>query len=275
MKTFTQYFNERQTTTLYHATTTGPNDEKLHAFMQGIQPHASTGHGQGTGTYYFTNLDQAKRHAIMLHRKWLDYTDKDPITGSEHGGRPMIVAYQDQLNPNEYELDYEVQALHILRFLKNYLPEINRYLNTHPAHGTGRLSDYTIYHIDNTVDTLRVWTTDPTTLEGPAHYYDYHQIPFDSLYEKGGHGTMSIARSLHEVLTAITQNHEIHRAYKAFTRSIQKNEKQNPTQSEPVKRAWKYTGYETKTPSQILVNTNGDQWIDARQYLAQKQKEAA
>jgi len=89
----------------YHAACTGPNLEILKSFVQvGIKTELATGHGQGKGFFVWTNRELAVKHAL----EFLSDFKK---------GYPLIITVEADVNPIDWDLDYEVHKNEILKFL--------------------------------------------------------------------------------------------------------------------------------------------------------------
>jgi len=86
-----QKIAQQQQITVYHGSSTGANNTTLQSFRQGTQ-NKGGGYGQGGGFYVWTDYATAKNHA----------------TGFGQDGYPMVLAFAVTLNPEEWDIDYEL-----------------------------------------------------------------------------------------------------------------------------------------------------------------------
>jgi hypothetical protein len=288
---------ERNAITMYHGTTTGPNNEKLQAFMnQGIQPMSASGHGQGAGFYLFTNFNTAAEHAKALmvpvnpnnmFGGHVRTQGADTVTGSGHGGAPMVIAIQDVLNPTEYQFDLEVNPQSIMGFLTNYASEINKYMpiSVSQKQRQGGVTDEaggTVYHVAFVAPDAwhrkhkKIWLLykDPSTLNPIDQQRLQHGLPpseepltrgVDYAEYSPKDGGVYSAQQINAFLQALFEKApELQQGYNSINRSAQKGLSQGSFGQDG--QAIKYIGAEPKQPSQISVFYN-NQWTDAQRYL--------
>ena len=100
---------------LYHGSNSGPDDSVLKSFQEkGVLSSLAEGYGQGAGFYVWTDRASAERQAKYI-------AAGNIATGAKKGGKPMIVELTEMLDPQNWDLDYEMQAAEISDFLyKNY-----------------------------------------------------------------------------------------------------------------------------------------------------------
>jgi hypothetical protein len=118
MKTFKHYLEERQMklfstnpVELYHATNTGADDGVLQSFKsKGITPRSSTGWGQGSGFYVFSDKNTAIKHSASIK-------DDSITTNAQQDGHPMVVTVQEIVDPEKWDLDYELNSKSIINWL--------------------------------------------------------------------------------------------------------------------------------------------------------------
>jgi len=84
----------QNTREFYHGTSSGPNNEKVISFKNGINQSVAQGYGQGSGFYVWLNKNNAINHSQEFSK----------------GGYPMIVSIQAELSPQNFDLDHEVMS---------------------------------------------------------------------------------------------------------------------------------------------------------------------
>jgi len=250
---------ERNETEFYHATTTGASGEKLNSFRdKGIVPHSASGHGQGSGYYTFTGKADAARHSMDLTSPEPKFrVGDDAVTGSRHGGDPMVVVHRGVLNPRDYDFDHEIHADMGLKFLKAYHNQINKSLDGNPL-TTPEFKVYGIY-VDPGDKFIVIWIRDPNEPgfdpSKARAWSDYVHYPIT-----GNKGDMMQAEEVGLIVRALLdQRPEIGALYKAVLRSVQKNDSKEPNKTS---RAWKYVGGQPITPSAIKVRRD-NKWGNA------------
>ncbi|MEM4239962.1 MAG: hypothetical protein QXM31_02140 [Candidatus Woesearchaeota archaeon] len=94
----------RVSLSVYHATKTGEKLEVLKSFKKmGALPGLALGYGQGAGFYVFTRLDKANQHAKEFLK--------------DVPGLPLIIVINADINPKDWDLDYELSCNFAKRFL--------------------------------------------------------------------------------------------------------------------------------------------------------------
>jgi hypothetical protein len=107
---------------VYHATFL---DHANQIVKYGVDPSRAKGFGQGAGFYVFTDLQAATRHARSLFKGSLSKQDDSISQGNPVG---VVVLQLQNLNADEWDIDYEVSMSLILKFLKKYIDEVNKYI---------------------------------------------------------------------------------------------------------------------------------------------------
>jgi hypothetical protein len=126
IKTFKQYFEDRQMmmfstkpVELYHGTTTGKDNKTLNNFKNhGIISTASGGYGQGHGFYVFSDIKSARKQAVAI-KESASYR-----MGKDNSGYPMVVAIDSILDPENWDIDYEINKNVVLKFLLNNFDKV-------------------------------------------------------------------------------------------------------------------------------------------------------
>lgn len=239
-------FIERREVELHHGTTTGADNSRRQSFEKGIDPTRSSGYGQNTGYYAYSDETKAKQHAQSL------LGPNSPKTFQQHAGKPMVVTHQAELNPRDYELDKEVQSQDLMKFFKSADDKINDMLEKNPV--TVQPGEGGTFVVPQTLhgffyhpgwNALGFWTVDTT-----APGFDFQNAQEDKDYIVIQPNNVYDATDLHYIMQALfAQAPDLKRDYDRFQRSIMKataKGKANP-------RAWKYVGQDTLTPSRISV----------------------
>ncbi len=90
---------------VYHSTSTGTNLETIKSFLGGIKTTIAKGYGQGEGFYVWTAKKLALNHFEFL---------KDYIKGY-----PLLIIINANINPDEWDIDYEVDSSAAGNFIFN------------------------------------------------------------------------------------------------------------------------------------------------------------
>lgn len=123
---------------LYHATSTGVNNERIKSFKQEGAKPTGKGHGQGGGLFVFTRLWNAKKHAVSL------LGNENILTNIEHKGNPMIVTIE------LLEIDFKLWDFDIEEHFKDILTYTSRKLEKLPnKSATFNLSDKSKKYLDD------------------------------------------------------------------------------------------------------------------------------
>lgn len=97
---------------LYHGTVTGRGDANLRSFQsQGITAR-SKGYGQGAGFFVYSDISSARKHAVGLAGGKGSYR-----THMDNSGKPMVVTVEAVLEPDEWDLDYEMNFKVVMDYL--------------------------------------------------------------------------------------------------------------------------------------------------------------
>lgn len=254
---------ERKETEFYHATTTGRGNEKLRSFTdRGIVPHSASGHGQGSGYYTFTGKKDAAHHAMGLTSPEPKFrVGDDSVSGTKHGGNPMVVIHKGVLNPRDYDFDHEVHSEYGLKFLAAYHDQINKALKGAPLD----CDEFKVYEVYVDPGKLIVfWITDPYRPGFDPNkaqaWNDYIHFPLT-----GMKGNVAAAEEIGMILKSLlAQKPEIGALYKKMLRSVQKNASKTPNS---VGRAWKYVGQDPIQPHDIKVRAD-NKWVSHPEYSA-------
>ena len=93
---------------LYHATNSGKDFSTLIRFLkEGARSDIASGYGQGQGFYVWTTLKQALEH--------VDFQKDFNLLGF-----PMVLVFEEGVNPAEWDLDYEVCAKLVIAFISGH-----------------------------------------------------------------------------------------------------------------------------------------------------------
>lgn len=91
---------------VYHATVTYKGKKWLKSFIiNGADPTIAHGFGQGCGFYVWTRQDLATYHATNFKQP-----DKNEY--------PLILIFEENINPEEWDLDYEANVFFITAFIR-------------------------------------------------------------------------------------------------------------------------------------------------------------
>jgi len=131
MITFKEWLLERQMmmfstkpVDLYHATNTGKNNSVIDSFKSsGAVSSLATGHGQGQGFYVWTDRGSAVNHAKAII--------ENPMvtTNASTEGLPMVVTIEAILEPEKWDLDYEINKKKLIEWIYDNHELVNKHLN--------------------------------------------------------------------------------------------------------------------------------------------------
>jgi hypothetical protein len=121
MRTFREFLEARQMMLfstsprdLYHGTVTGADDENLKSFRDsGAVSGKSSGYGQGSGFFVYTDAASARKQAAGIATgRGSSYRG-----GMDNKGRPMVVTVEAVLDPEDWDVDYELNHKAVMEFL--------------------------------------------------------------------------------------------------------------------------------------------------------------
>lgn len=103
---------------LYHGTVTGRDNINLESFRKrGAMSGASGGYGQGKGFFVYTDKNSARKQAVGISTGMGASYRRD----KENSGRPMIVTVEAVLEPEDWDIDYELNYKNVMDYLlKNF-----------------------------------------------------------------------------------------------------------------------------------------------------------
>lgn len=106
---------------LYHATSTGENNERIESFKkEGAKP-IGKGYGQGGGLFVFTKIESAKKHAVDI----ISLKSNVLSQNTEHKGKPMVVVIElPEIDFKEWDFDIEEHFGDILRYTSRKLEKM-------------------------------------------------------------------------------------------------------------------------------------------------------
>jgi len=91
---------------LYHGSNTGVDDSVLKSFKEkGALSNIAKGYGQGEGFYLYTEKNKAEQQAKMRVNGGSNFT----VAQGDRSGKPMVLSFDETLDPKTYDLDYELQ----------------------------------------------------------------------------------------------------------------------------------------------------------------------
>ena len=91
---------------LYHGSNTGVDDSVLKSFKEkGALSDIAKGYGQGAGFYLYTEKNKAEQQAKMRVNGGSNFT----VAQGDRSGKPMVLSFDETLDPKTYDLDYELQ----------------------------------------------------------------------------------------------------------------------------------------------------------------------
>ena len=112
-----------KTVSLFHASNTGFEDSALKSFQtEGGKSGIAEGYGQGKGLYNFTSREAAEKHAQSIMRG-------DVQTRADTRGKPMIVKFDEALDPSKFDLDYELNAGYVTKWLYDHYDDVQKILS--------------------------------------------------------------------------------------------------------------------------------------------------
>jgi hypothetical protein len=125
MKTFREFLESRQMMMfstrpreLYHGTTAGEGESTLASFRsRGVVSGASAGYGQGGGFFVYSDRSSARKHAVGIATgRGSSYR-----SGRDNGGRPMVITVEAVMEPDDWDIDYELNYRAVMEYLlKNF-----------------------------------------------------------------------------------------------------------------------------------------------------------
>ncbi len=111
-----------KTVSLFHASNTGLENSILQSFQkQGGKSGIAGGYGQGKGLYAYTSREAAEKHARNILKG-------GTLTGADIRGKPMIVKFDEALDPSKFDLDYEFNAGYVTRWIHDNFDDIQKIL---------------------------------------------------------------------------------------------------------------------------------------------------
>lgn len=102
---------------LYHGTVVGKEQVNLRSFKsKGAMP-MSGGYGQGGGFFVYSDRNSARKQAVSISTgKGSSYRND-----ADNSGRPMVVTVEVTMEPDQWDLDYELNYKLIMEYLlKNF-----------------------------------------------------------------------------------------------------------------------------------------------------------
>lgn len=253
MKSFAKWLLERKEISLYHGTTTGPEDAYLDSFRkQGIKPDLASGYGQGKGFYNYSDKNTAISHANALASGNQDFK-KLAFTKNQ---KPLLVTHKAKLNPKDYELDKEVQSEDFQKFLQSNSTLINNYLQKQSVkvlpnpEGGSFVNNLEIYGMYDHPLGVGFWTENPAKLDmEKVNLGDETNIFIQK-------NNVHDAADLNAIIQALLENiPELSSRYKSFVRSIMKR----ASEGRAIARAYKYVGTQNIKPSSLSIGGH-DGW---------------
>jgi TP901 family phage tail tape measure protein len=110
----TQKFAAGGSVKLYHGSNTGIDDNVLKSFKEkGALSDIATGYGQGSGFYLYTEKSKAQQQAKMRVNGGSNFT----LASGDRSGKPMVLSFDEILDPKTFDLDYELQKGLIVQWL--------------------------------------------------------------------------------------------------------------------------------------------------------------
>lgn len=112
-----------KTVSLFHASNTGLEDSILKSFQkEGGKSSIAGGYGQGKGLYAYTSREAAEKHARSIVKG-------NMLTGADVRGKPMIVKFDEALDPSKFDLDYELNAGYVTKWLYDHFDDVQKILS--------------------------------------------------------------------------------------------------------------------------------------------------
>ena len=104
---------------LYHGSNTGVNDNVLKSFREkGALSDVAQGYGQGAGFYVYSGREKAKEQAMMRVKGGLG---SFAVVSGDTAGKPMVLTFKEMLEPETWDLDYELNKGSVVKWLvENY-----------------------------------------------------------------------------------------------------------------------------------------------------------
>lgn len=121
MRGFREFLESRQmmlfstrSRELCHGATTGEGDSTLASFRgRGVVSGMSGGYGQGRGFFVYSDRASARKHAVGVSTgRGASYR-----RGRDNSGRPMVVTVEAVMEPDEWDLDYELNYRSVMEYL--------------------------------------------------------------------------------------------------------------------------------------------------------------
>ena len=99
---------------LYHGSNTGIDDNVLKSFKEkGALSNIATGYGQGAGFYLYTEKNKAEQQARMR----VNGSNGFVTTSGDTSGKPMVLSFDEMLDPKTFDLDYEIQKGLVIQWM--------------------------------------------------------------------------------------------------------------------------------------------------------------
>jgi hypothetical protein len=153
----TLVLESNQPTLLYHATCYPPE-----SFTKGIDPSKAQGFGQGKGFYVFRDKQKAIKHAQSLESDAIEKQIPCP-PGPDGKIKAYIIAIDEPINPESYDIDYEVYSRLYVDFLVDNQQSISPQLAKEIGVAKFLPNGVSIFRRDGDSDTFR--TARKTTLD--------------------------------------------------------------------------------------------------------------
>lgn len=98
---------------LYHGTVSGKDDSNLRSFKtKGAVSGISGGYGQGRGFFVYSDKNSARKQAVGISTG-----AGTSYRSSKESGRPMVVTVQSIMEPEDWDLDYELNYKVVMDYL--------------------------------------------------------------------------------------------------------------------------------------------------------------
>ena len=111
---------------LYHGSNTGINNSVLNSFKEkGALSNIATGYGQGAGFYMYTEKEKAARQAKMR----VSGGGFGTVVSGDTSGKPMVLSFNEQLSPENYDLDYELQKRLVTEWIYDNFDKLKEQLS--------------------------------------------------------------------------------------------------------------------------------------------------
>ena len=104
---------------VFHGSNSGTNDSAIEKFKKnGVQNDIAQGYGQGAGFYVWSDLASAKTHATNIVKSVGPDAGANPMsTGAETTGSKMVVTLKEILDPNTWDVDYELNKNKVVSWI--------------------------------------------------------------------------------------------------------------------------------------------------------------